>query len=45
MTLLLKILSRMANSVDPDQTVPSGTDLVLHCLQMPFGQTLWCSKF
>ena len=39
---LLKILSGMANSVDPDQTAPEGG---LHCLRMSFCQTLWCSKF
>ena len=43
MNLFLKILSGMANSVDPDQTAPS--DLGLHCLHMPFCQKLWCSKF
>ena len=41
MQLLLKILSDMANSVDPDQTAP---DLGLHCLHMPFCLTLWCMK-
>ena len=30
MHLLLKILSRMANSVDPDQTAPSGSALFVH---------------
>ena len=37
-----KILSGMANSVDPDQTAP---DLGLHCLHMPFCWELWCTKF
>ena len=41
MHLLLKILSGMANSVDPDQQ----SDLGLHCLHMSFFQILWCSKF
>ena len=44
MQLLIKILGRMANSIDPDQTAPdpdqtapSGqSDLGLHCLPMPF---------
>ena len=37
MQLFLKIPSGIANSVDPDQTVPSGAvDLGLHCLHMPF---------
>ena len=39
MQLLLKILSGMANSVDPDQTAPS--DLGLHCLNTLVWQTLW----
>ena len=35
----------MANSVDPDQTAPSGavkeqSDLGLHCLHMPLSDTL-----
>ena len=33
MQLFLKILSGMAHSVDPDQTVP---DLGLHCLHVSF---------
>ena len=37
------MLSRMANSVDPDQTAPSDPDL--HCLQMTFCEKLWLSKF
>ena len=33
MQLFFKTLSGMANSVDPDQTAPSGqSDLGLHCL-------------
>ena len=43
MQLFLKILSGMANSVDPDQTAPF--DLGLHHLHMSFCQTLWCLKF
>ena len=34
MRLFLKMLSGMANSIDPDQTAPS--DLGLHCFPMPF---------
>ena len=57
MQLFLKILNGMANRVDPDQTAPEGqrfnsqeglkeqSDLGLHCLPMPFCQTIWCSKF
>ena len=37
MQLFLKILSGMANSVDPDQTAPN---LGLHCLHMPFVRKL-----
>ena len=41
MQLSLKRLNGMANSVDPDQTVPlEQSDLGLHCLHMPFCQTL-----
>ena len=41
MQVFLKILSGMANSVDPDQTAPSEqSDLGLHCLHMSFCQTL-----
>ena len=44
MQLFLKMLSGMANSVDPDQTAPSQTapegvlqsDLGLHCFNMLF---------
>ena len=37
---------RMVNSVDPDQTAPEKqSDVGLHCLHMPFCQTLWCTKF
>ena len=40
MWFFLKILSGMANSVDPDQTAPLGlkeqSDLGLYCLHMPF---------
>ena len=37
MLLLLKILSRMTNTVELDQTAPSGqSDQSLHCLHMPF---------
>ena len=39
MKTLLEILSGMANSVDPDQTAVG-----LHCLHIPFYQTLWCRK-
>ena len=36
----------MTNSVDPDQTAPSGqSDLGLHYLDMLFCQKLWCTKF
>ena len=56
MPLFLKILSGMANSIDPDQTAPSGmanridhvqeqSDLSLYCLHMIFCQQLWCTKF
>ena len=45
MQLSLKILSGMANSVDPDQAAPQQSDLGLHCLHMPFCQKLLCSKF
>ena len=42
----LKMFSGMAKSVDPDQTAPKEqSDLGLHCLHMPFCQTLRCSKF
>ena len=42
----LKILSGLANCVDPDQTAPlEQSDLGLHCLHMPFCQKLLCSKF
>ena len=52
--IFLKILGEMANSVDPDQTAPSTlirlllqeqSDLGLHCLHMPFCQTLLVIKF
>ena len=44
--LFLKMISGMANSVDPDQTAPSGAVWSgLHCLHMPFCQKLWCTKF
>ena len=42
--LSLKMLSGIANSVDPDQTAPleqSDRDLGLHCLHMPFCHTLF----
>ena len=42
MQLSLKILSGMANSVDPEQTAP---DLSLHCLHIPFCQKRWYTKF
>ena len=42
MQLFHIILSRMANSVDPDQTAPS--DLGLHCLHIAFCQEIWCSE-
>ena len=42
MLLLLKILSGMANSVDPDQ---EQSDHGLHCLHMSLCQTLWFLKF
>ena len=38
----VKFLSRMANSIDPDQ---EQSDLGLHCLHMPFYQGLWCMDF
>ena len=41
MQLSCKLLSGMANSVDPDQTAPKEqSDLGLHCLRMTFCQTL-----
>ena len=46
MQLFLKALSGMANSIDPDQTAPSGqSDLGLYCLHMAFYQQLWCMEF
>ena len=46
MHLFLKILSGMANSVDPDQTAPEEqSDQGLHHLHMPFCQKLLFSKF
>ena len=45
MQLFLKILSEMANSVDPDQTAPEQSDLGLHCLHMSFCHKLKCSIF
>ena len=40
MHMLLKILSGMANSVDPDQTAPSGAvDLNLHSLHVILSDT------
>ena len=46
MQSFLKILSGMANSVDPDQTAPEEqSDLGLHYLHMPFSQKPWCIKF
>ena len=46
-TINFKILSGMANSVDPDQTAPlqEQSDLGLHCLHMPICQQLWCTNF
>ena len=42
----LKMLSGMEKSVDPDQTAPfEYSDLGLHCLHLPFCQTLRWSKF
>ena len=42
----LKLLSGMAKSVDPDQTAPlEQSDLGLHCLHMPFCQTLGFFRF
>ena len=44
--LSLKILSGLANSVDPDQTAPYvQSDLCQHCLHKPYYQTLRCLKF
>ena len=40
MQLFLKILSGMANSVEPELS-----DLGLHCLHLSFFQKLRCSKF
>ena len=40
MQLFLNIPSGMANCVDPDET-----DLVLHCLNMPFCQKLDVRNF
>ena len=41
MQMFLKILSGMANSVDPDQTATKEqSDLGLHCLHIPVCQTL-----
>ena len=40
----LKILSGMANSVEPDQTSPSGLHSlhnIMPCMHMPFCQKLW----
>ena len=46
MQLSLKMLSGMANSVDPDQTAPvEQSDQGLHCLHMPFCQILRFQKF
>ena len=46
MQLFLKLLSGMANSIDPDQTTPSGAIWSgLHCLHMPFCQKFWNAKF
>ena len=46
MQLFLKMLSGMANSVDPDQIVPKEqSDLGLHCLHTSFCQKTWCTKF
>ena len=42
MQLFLKILSGIANSVDRNQ---EQSDLGLHCLHIPFCQTLSCTKF
>ena len=42
MQLCLKLLSRMANSVDPDLTAfQEQSDLGLHCLPMSFCQKFW----
>ena len=43
-TVVFKIHSGMANSVDPNQTREQ-SDLGLHCLHIQFCQTLWCTKF
>ena len=40
MQFFLKIFSGMANNVDPDQTAQG-----LHCLNMPFCQKFWYTKF
>ena len=40
-----KILNGMSNSVDPGQGAQEQSDMVLHCLHLPFCQKLWCTKF
>ena len=46
MHFFLNMISEMANSADPDQTAPKEqSDLRMHCLDMPFFQALWCTKF
>ena len=44
--LFPKIPNGMANSVDLIRLLlQEQSDLGLHCLPMPFCQTLWCMKF
>ena len=45
MQLFRKILSGMANSVNPDRTLKEQSDLSLHCSYMPFCQKHWCTIF
>ena len=46
MKLILLILSKMANSVDPDQTAhKEQSDLGVHCLHMLFCQKIFIVHF
>ena len=45
MQLFRKILSGMANSVNPDRTLKEQSDLSLYCSYMPFCQKHWCTIF
>ena len=42
--LFLKLLNRIANSVDPDRTTQEYSDLGLYCLHTPFCQNVSCIK-